>query len=125
MELFTQQLIELKAYRKDREELANYILDNPDYFQQLLETCSRVDEDISYKAAWILEMVCLNNIQLLIPHLDKFLDNISKIYKPQAVRPMAKICEELTLYYYSKKETTIQFVLSKKQREQLTEICFD
>lgn len=38
---------------------------------------------------------------------------------------MAKICEELTLRYYAKKEKSLQFVLTKEQREQLTEICFD
>ncbi|GGD97339.1 adenylosuccinate lyase [Planktosalinus lacus] len=125
MKFFTQQLLELKAYRKDREVLANYILENPHCFGPLLDTCLQVDEAISYKAAWILELVCLKNIKLLIPHLDRFLDNISKVYKPQAVRPMAKICEELTLHYYSKKAISLQFVLTKQQREQLTEICFD
>ncbi len=125
MDILTQKLIHLKAYRKDREELAGYVLDHPDYFKNLFNYCFSIDEDISYKAAWILEMVCIKNIKLLVPYLDRFLENIPKVYKHQAVRPLAKICEELTLCYYSKKVTSLQFVLSKKQREQLTEICFD
>ncbi len=125
MKFFTQQLLELKAYRKDREVLANYILENPHCFGPLLDTCLQIDVAISYKAAWVLEMVCLENLDILFPHLERFLENLPKVYKPQAVRPMAKICEELTLSYYSKQESSIQFVLSIKQREQLTEICFD
>lgn len=125
MDILTQQLMQLKAYRKDREVLANYVLNNSDNFEQLLNTCFKIDEDISYKAAWVLEIVCLKNIPQLVPHLDSFLENLPKVYKPQAVRPMAKICEKLMLGYYSKEETPIQLALSKKQREQLTEICFD
>tara|TARA_R110000850_G_scaffold150497_1_gene273146 strand:+ start:39967 stop:40521 length:555 start_codon:yes stop_codon:yes gene_type:complete len=123
--MLTQQLTQLKAYRKDREEFADYVLDNPNNFEQLLDTCFKFEETISYKATWILEMVCLKNLDILFPHLERFLENLPKVYKPQAVRPMAKICEELTLSYYSKEETPIQFVLSKKQREQLIETCFD
>lgn len=119
------KLENLKAYRKDRKELANLILNEPDLFKQLLDICFKFDDDISYKAAWVLEMVCLENIKLLIPHLDRFIDNLPKVHKHQSVRPMAKICEELTLRCYSKRASSLQFVLTKQQREQLTEICFD
>ncbi|WP_339611675.1 adenylosuccinate lyase [uncultured Planktosalinus sp.] len=119
------KLKNLKAYRKDRKELANLILNEPDLFKQLLDLCFKFDDAISYKAAWVLEMVCLENIKLLIPHLHRFFDNLPKVHKHQAVRPMAKICEKLTLHFYSKKTMSLQIVLLKKQREQLTEICFD
>jgi hypothetical protein len=125
LDFFKQQLSQLNAYRKDREELAFYVLEHPECFEYLFESCFQVDEDISYKSAWILEMVCLMNLKILIPHLDSFLENLPRVYKNQAVRPMAKICEELALRYYTNKEPSFKFVLSKKQREQLTEICFD
>ncbi len=125
MDILTQQLMQLKAYRKDREMLANYVLNNSDNFEQLLNTCFKIDEDISYKAAWVLEIVCFKNIPQLVPHLDSFLENLPKVYKHQAVRPLAKICEEITIRYYTKKMPSMRFVLEKKHREQLTEICFD
>lgn len=125
MELFIQQLSQLKAYRKDREKLADFVLSNPDYFDYLFDCCFNVDQDISYKAAWILEIVCLKKIELLIPYLDRFLENLPKVYKHQAVRPMAKICEEFVLRYYTNIEPSLQFVLSKKQLEKLTVISFD
>ncbi len=125
MDFFIHKLNQLKAYRKDREELAHYVLDHPENFEQLLDTCFKVDEDISYKAAWIMEMVCLKNIKILFPHLDSFLNSLPNVYKKQAVRPLAKICEALALGYYTNKVPSLKFVLSKKQREQLTEICFD
>lgn len=125
MDILTQQLMQLKAYRKNREKLADYVLYNPDNFKQLLNTCFKIDEDVSFKAAWVLEIVCLKSIQLLIPHLDFFIENIPKVYKHQAVRPLAKVCEEITMRYYIKKIPSLRFVLQKKHREQLTEICFD
>ncbi len=125
MEFLIQQLNQLKAYRKDREKLADRVLNNADYFDCIFDCCFDVDEDISYKAAWVLEIICLKNIKLLVPYLDRFFENIPRVYKHQAVRPLAKICEEIVLGYYSHKEPSLQFVLSKKQLEKLTEICFD
>ncbi len=123
--MFIQQLRQLKAYRKDREVLARYILDHPQYFEILFDNCFKIDDDISYKAAWILEMVCLKNIKILVPFLDRFFNSLPKVYKQQAVRPLAKICEELTIAVYKKQDIGLQKVITKNHREQLTEICFD
>lgn len=125
MDILTQQLMQLKAYRKDREKLANFVLNNPDNFERLLNTCFKINENISYKAAWVLEIVCLKNIQILVPHLETFLENLPKVYKHQAVRPLAIVCKEITMRYYTKKMPSLRFVLHKKHRKQLTEICFD
>src|SRR5690606_29436303 len=74
---------------------------------------------------WIIEMMCIENLSLLYPHLDLFLSISSKVYKNQAVRPLAKVCELITENYYSKNSHPIQKIVTLKQREQLTEICFD
>lgn len=124
MEQFTLQLSHLKAYRKEREDFAKIVLTQPEFFKQLLDICFKIDDPISYKAAWVLEMVCLENIKPLLSHLESFLNKVPKVYKHQAVRPMAKICEELVLGFYSNKNSN-SISLSTKQREQLTEICFD
>ncbi len=121
-----KQLTTLKAYRKDREQLALWVIENIETFPQLLDYCFQTEEEISYKAAWILEIICLRKMEILIPHLDIFLKKLPKVHKHQAVRPMAKICEVMLTDFYSKKEKkTIQILFLKKHRNQLSEICID
>ncbi len=121
-----KQLTTLKAYRKDREQVAKWVVDNKIVFPLLLKYCYQTDNEISYKAAWVLEIICLRKIELLLPYLDAFLENIPKIHKNQAVRPMAKICEILLIDFYSQKQKkTIPLLFLKKHRNQLVEICFD
>lgn len=125
MEDFFQKLESLKAYRKDREVLADKVIHQPDYFEYLLSTCFQVNENISYKAAWILELVCIQKPELLFPRLDDFVSELPNVYRHQSVRPMAKICEVLLTHFYDKNDHPIQKQLTKKHRAQLTEICFD
>lgn len=125
MEEFTQDLILLKAYKKDRELLANKAINQPEFLEFILNTCFQVDEDISYKAAWVLERVCIQKPELLFPQIDFFIFNLNRVYKKQAVRPMAKICEVLLLLYYKSFHLPTRTVLTCSHREKLTEICFD
>lgn len=115
----------LKAYRQERSGLADWVVANPREMENLLHYFCQVNDDISYKAAWILEMVCIQKPDLLFPHLDRFLTHLPEMYKDQAIRPSAKIIELLTENYYRKNPHPVKEKLTKAQREQLTEICFD
>lgn len=125
MEAFIENLETLKAYRKDREILADWILTHPENFELLLKTCFQVNENVSYKAIWVLELVYIKKPQLLYPHLNLFMSQLPKVCKHQAVRPLAKICEVLLTLYYKNHHLPTRTFLIKSHREQLTEICFD
>lgn len=125
MELFFENLHALKAYRKDRELLANKVINQPELLEFLLNTCFKVDEIISYKAAWVLELVCIQKPELLFPQIDFFISNLPNVHKEQTVRPMAKVCEVLLLLYYKSFHLPTRTVLTCSHREKLTEICFD
>lgn len=117
---FKMQLENLKAYRKDREQLAAIAIEEQ-RISELLSYCKMYDDSIAYKAAWTLEMVCIADLTLLYPHLDIFFDLLPKSYQDQAVRPFGKICEMLCEAYYKKKSAP----LKKEHRERITEVCFD
>lgn len=123
--ILEEKLQQLKAYRKDRLEIAHWIVRHPEEFENLLHYTKKTDEDISYKAAWIMEMACIEELSLLYPYLDAFLSLLPKVYKNQALRPLAKICELLMEAYYSKTPHPVQKIITLKHREQLTEVCFD
>lgn len=107
-----------RAYRKTRLDVAQWVMDHPETFPELLEFCFQKDEEISYRATWILECICLADFKLLLPHLDIFFNTIPNIYKNQAVRPLAKICEKLMIATYkTKNEAIIKSII--------IECCFD
>ncbi|MGJ8666252.1 MAG: adenylosuccinate lyase [Patiriisocius sp.] len=114
-----------KAYRETRLEVAHWVLDRPEIFPELLDFCFQVDDEISYRAAWILEFVCLEDITLLYPHFEKFFGNLSKIKFEQALRPFSKICWLLTERFYKNKDTSLLSLFRSEYRETLVESAFD
>jgi hypothetical protein len=84
-----------------------------------------VDDKISCRAAWVMEFACGENLEIIIPHLDFYTENIHKIHLDSAVRPIAKICEYITKAYFSKQENSIKNALSTKNKEQIIATCFD
>lgn len=124
-EVLIEKLNFPRAYRKTRLEIAQWVIDHPENFSELLNICFKVDDKISHKAAWILEFVCAEKIEMLLPHLDLFFKNIPKTKKDQAVRPFSKICLMLTKQYYIKKNELVMNSLKPKHRQTITECCFD
>ncbi len=116
-----KKLTNLTAHRKPRLEVSDFVILNPEMFPELLNYCFKIDDDISFKAAWTLEFVCENKIELLIKHFDLFFKHLPNIYKDQALRPFSKICLFIIENHYKKKK--IQ--LNSKQKEIITECCFD
>ncbi|UNY97688.1 hypothetical protein MQE36_11395 [Zhouia spongiae] len=115
----------VKAYRENRQEVATYVLNNPGLFNDLLHYCFDPDPEISYKSCWILEFVCKEKLDWLLPSLDYFIENIRSLKHDSAIRPCAKICELLCEAYFKKKPSKTKRSLRATHLEQLSEINFD
>ncbi|MCX7550207.1 adenylosuccinate lyase [Xanthomarina sp. F2636L] len=111
--------------RDKRLKYANLILDTPELLPDLLDILFDVDDKTSCRAAWVLEFVCADNLELLLPYLDVFTENINKVHLDPAVRPIAKICEYLAKAYFSKTANKVQLILTNKHKELIVETCFD
>ncbi|MCX7547540.1 adenylosuccinate lyase [Xanthomarina sp. F1114] len=111
--------------RDKRLKYANLILDTPELLPNLLDILFDVDDKTSCRAAWVLEFVCADNLELLLPYLDVFTENINKVHLDPAVRPIAKICEYLAKAYFSKTANKVQLTLTNKHKELIVETCFD
>ena len=120
-----QQLSYAKAYRKNRLEAAHWVLNHPETFGELLTYCLTAKDDISYKAAWVLEFVYLEQPDLLLPHLDLFFEKLPTVSRNQTLRPLAHICEIIAISYYKKEEKKIVSYLSEAHKKIMTECCFD
>jgi len=123
--ILEEKLNYARAYHKTRLEVANWVLDNPETFSDLLDFCYDLKNDISYKASWILEIVVKDDLSLVYPEIDRFCNQLEHITRDQSLRPMAKICEIIIHEFYKNKTSEIKKVLSQKHKEQITTNCFD
>ena len=111
--------------RENRLKYAHILLDNPELIPTVLNIVFNVDDKKSARAAWLLEFVARDNLEFLIPYLDRITSEMHKVHLDSAVRPMAKICECLIEAYYSKHENDIKFNLKPNHIENIIECCFD
>lgn len=112
--------------RENRNKVANIVLATPHLFSELVSLTFLVDDKISIKAAWILEWVCTHgNLTWMLPHLDEFTANISRLRFDSAIRPCAKICEQIAVTYTSKKENEFKTTLTNQHIETIVATGFD
>lgn len=114
------------AKRDNRQRVANIVLEQPDLMEPLVEVTFMVDDKVSVKAAWILEWICTHNdLNLILPYLDSFTQQIGSLHYDSAIRPCAKICEHLAVAYTNKKENLVKKSLQSNHIEQIIETGFD
>lgn len=114
------------AKREHRNNAVLKIIESPNLFPYLIKETFNVDDKLSIRAAWILEWICTHNgLQLLVPHLKEFTENINTVYFDGSVRTCAKICEHISIAYNDKKSHEIQDALTKNQLDKIIEVGFD
>jgi hypothetical protein len=111
--------------RKKRLYYANLVIAQPELIRPLLDILFDVNDEMSCKAAWVFEFMCDQHLNYIIPHLNLFTAQISKVHLDSAVRPVAKVCEYLIKAYYSKQDNTIKAHLTEQNKEKIIEACFD
>ena len=120
-------LLEIKNGKREyRDTCAQKIIKQPDLFVLLLEETFYVDNKLSIKSTWVLEWICTHyGINLLLPHLELFIDKLNTVYLDGSKRCLAKICEQLGEIYSTEPHHEIRRKLSTQQIEQIVEINFD
>lgn len=124
-EALYQELNYVNHSREKRLHYANLVLSNPSLISKLLDILFMVDDKISPRAAWVFEFMCNENLNAIIPYLDRFTENISTVHLDSAVRPVAKVCEYLIKAYYGKQACEIKQALHPAHQEKIIESCFD
>ena len=124
-ETLYQELNYVNHSREKRLHYANLVIDNPVLIPKLMDILFMVDDKISPRAAWVFEFMCGENLNAIIPYLDRFTKNINKVHIDSAVRPVAKVCEYLVTAFYSRQDNDIKQVLHAEHKERIIEACFD
>lgn len=123
--LITQLENIANAKRENRMRVTNLVLENPELLPFLLEIVFNSQDKTAIKAAWILELVCLENISLLVPHFNFFIENIKSLNHDSAVRSASKICMLLAQTHSKKTNLLISNTLTKKHIDTIIETGFD
>ena len=114
---FYKLIEESTAHRLNREFIRDYVLQNPEKLQYLIEIAMHEKDKIHIKACWSLELIFEIKLELILPFLDDFLAKIGQFKDDSAIRPISKICMFLS------KSKTIQ--LSENQKTKIIETCLD
>lgn len=111
--------------RENRKKYANLVINNPKLLPIVMDILFDVDDKTSCRAAWLLEFVARENLDAILPHLDRITTEMHKVHFDSAVRPIAKICEYLTIAYYNKHGNNTKQALTLLHKERIIELNFD
>ncbi|MEX6625896.1 adenylosuccinate lyase [Tenacibaculum salmonis] len=110
----------------NRNNASNIVLAHPKLIKNLVDLTFDIDNKLSIKAAWVLEWICTqHNIDFILPYIDIFTEKISTVHFDSAIRPCAKICENLAITYTSTSKNKTKDTLTSKNIDAIIETGFD
>jgi hypothetical protein len=111
--------------RENRKKYANMVLGQPELLPKVLDIFFDVDDKTSCRAGWLLEFVARENLNAILPHIDRITEEMHRVHLDPAVRPIAKICEYLIEAYYHKNPNQIKKRLKPIHKERIIALSFD
>ncbi|MFK2820018.1 adenylosuccinate lyase [Flavobacteriaceae sp. LMIT009] len=111
--------------RENRKKYAIMVISNPELIDKVLDILFQIDDKVSQRAAWLLEFVARENLDAILPYLDRITEEMHKVHLDPAVRPIAKICEYLIEAYYHKNANHTKEYLKPIHKERIIELSFD
>ena len=111
--------------QEERLQAASTLLKDPEGIPLLLEFIFDDEKKNGFKGGWLLDLVLQKDLGLILPHLDPFIKGLPKLTHESAIRPMAKICEALSVAYYNSEDIIVRSHLKQHHRRAMAEICFD
>lgn len=118
-----QRLELVDGHRKNRLKTAEFVINNPNYFNELIEFSFVVTNPNSYKGCWVLEFVAYKELGWFVDYLEYFCQNLKILTNESSIRPLAKVTQLLLTSHYSKSKSIIS--LSESQLQNCIEISFD
>ncbi len=111
--------------RENRKKYAMLVISNPDLIPKVLDILFQVNDKTSCRAAWLLEFVAREDLNSILPYLDRFTESMHTVHLDPAVRPVAKICEYLIEAYYHRDDNHTKKHLIPEHKEKIIELSFD
>jgi len=113
------------AKRVYRDGVTAFVIENKETIPFLVELTFGDKKKVAIRSSWVLELVCIQNINYLVPKLDFFIENIDRPSDESILRPLAKICFLITQAYYSKINHQVRLKMTEKHKNTIIEVAFD
>lgn len=108
-----------------RNHAASLVLEDTELLEPLIKLTFDSKNNISIKAAWVLEWICIHkDLSKLYPFLDFFTENLKYLEFDSAIRPCAKICETLGKSYQKRNQNSIKTYLKETHIDAIIETGF-
>jgi hypothetical protein len=114
---YYQTIAKSTAHRKSRDDQKDFIFNHLEYLPNLLQISYNTKDKNHHKACWILELIFEEQLELILPHLDDFCQNLKYYTSDSAIRSLSKICLFLA------QDKSIK--LTETQEEKIIEACLD
>ena len=111
--------------RENRRKYAKLVINNPELLPQVLDILYKINDKTSCRAGWLLEFVAREDLDAILPHLDRFTEEMHTVHFDSAIRPVAKICEYLVEAYYDKSNNKTKQYLKPIFKERIVALSFD
>lgn len=115
----------LKAYKADRQYLADQVLNNKELFPILFDYCFSGDPELDKRSCWVLEYVCIAKFSWIHPYLKRFIKQLPLLSNKSSKRCCARISMQLCQHYFVLKDEATIKALSRIDLEKLTAVHFD
>lgn len=114
---FYHEVARSTAHRKCRDDIKNLVFEKPTFLQDLVQISFDTKDKNHIKACWILELICEEKMDLFLPYVDDFCENLKYYQSDSAIRSVSKIC-----LFLSKSK---KIILNKKHEEKIIESSLD
>jgi hypothetical protein len=114
---FFKRIDNSNASTNCRTALRDYVLENPEYLNELCSIALNTNYRNHYKGVWILEMIAEKHTDLLSNYTSAICDTFSNIKNNSAIRGMSRVA------YFLGISTKIE--LTENEEEKIIEICLD
>lgn len=108
--------------KKRVEELAKIIVESGFSIEELIDLTFHSEEQVGFRASWILETVYINHSTRFISHIDYFLKRFPQQQNPSSRRHFGKI---LSLMTHKKVINPIKEIINHYETDKLVETVFN
>ncbi|MBT8255245.1 MAG: hypothetical protein KJO23_01775 [Bacteroidia bacterium] len=122
---FLKQLDYVKPYRASRLNVANWVMDHPEYMEHLVSIAFDPAHEKRMQALWGLEFVCRFKLEMLYPYLPEFFHHLPHAKEDNVLRAISFICELISIACFKMKDPILGDAFTRAQKELMTEYCFD
>ncbi|MBB2145330.1 hypothetical protein GM921_07540 [Pedobacter sp. LMG 31464] len=114
-------IIKSTLSKKTVDELTKIISESDFSFQDLIDLTFHKEEKIGFRASWILETICITNLERFLPHILYFLEKFPQQNNLSCRRHYSKI---LTLITKKNAPQTAKEIINKYDTDTLVETVF-